>query len=104
LDGEALDAGRERDGAGHARAGALDGVGDFAGRLVYDPEVISLEADSDALCCHTKNNCLLMVVKSPLPILAKRGRIIATGRQVATFFFGNFASSWGYKKPDLAWN
>ena len=36
LNGEALDAGRERDGAGDAGAGAFDGVGDFARRLVYD--------------------------------------------------------------------
>ena len=61
LDGEALDAGRQRDGPGDARAGAFDGVRDFAGRLVYDPVVIGLEANSNALCSHTKNNCLLMV-------------------------------------------
>lgn len=61
LDGEFLDAGRQRDGAGDTGAGAFDGVRDLAGRLVYDPEVISLEADSDALSSHTKNNCLLMV-------------------------------------------
>ena len=70
LDSEFLDAGRERDRAGHAGARALDGVGDFAGRLVYDPEVISLEADSNTLS-HTKNNCLLMVDKFPLPVFPK---------------------------------
>ena len=59
--GEALDAGRQRDGAGDARAGAFDGVGDFARRLVYDPMVIGLKSNSNALCSHTKNNCLLMV-------------------------------------------
>src|ERR1017187_3561270 len=36
LDGEALDPGRERDGTGDAGAGAFDGVGNFACRLVYD--------------------------------------------------------------------
>ena len=49
LDGETFDAGRERDGAGDPGAGALDGVGDFAGRLVNDPIVIGLEADSNTL-------------------------------------------------------
>ena len=46
---------------GDAGTRALDGVGNFAGRLVYNPVVISLEADSNTLSGHTKNNCLLMV-------------------------------------------
>jgi hypothetical protein len=70
LDSEFLDAGRERDRAGDAGTRALDGVGNFAGRLVYDPEVISLEADSNTLS-HTKNDCLLMVDKIPLPVFPK---------------------------------
>jgi hypothetical protein len=61
LDGEALDAGRERDGPGDARAGAFDGIGNFTRRLVYDTLVISLKPNSDALGSHTKNNFLLMV-------------------------------------------
>src|ERR1700744_2807074 len=61
LDGEALHTGGERDGSGHTGAGAFDGVRDLAGRLIYDPKVIRLKADSDALCSHTKNDCLLMV-------------------------------------------
>jgi hypothetical protein len=62
LDGEALDAGRERDRAGHTSAGAFDGVRDIAGRLVNDPVVKSLQSNADALSSHTKNNCLLMVL------------------------------------------
>ncbi len=54
--------GRQRDGTGDASAGAFDGVRDFAGGLVYDPEVICLEADSDALCSHIKSNFIVMVV------------------------------------------
>jgi len=61
LDGETLDTGRERDGSGHAGAGAFDGVGNFARRLVYDPMVIGLKSNSNALGSHRKNNCLLMV-------------------------------------------
>src|SRR5208283_1117501 len=49
--------------------GALDGEGDFTGRLVDDSEVIGLEANSNALS-HTKSDCLSMVVKkSRLPNL-----------------------------------
>ena len=40
LNGEALDAGRQRDGSGDARAGAFDGIRDVARGLVYDPVVI----------------------------------------------------------------
>ena len=61
LDGEALDAGRERDGPGDARAGAFDGVGNFARRLVYDAMVIGLKSNSNALGSLTKNNCLFTV-------------------------------------------
>src|SRR5271167_813074 len=43
LDGEALDAGGKRDGPGDARAGAFDGVGDFARRLVYYALVVGLK-------------------------------------------------------------
>ena len=60
LHGVAFDAGRERDGAGHAGTGALDGVGNFLGRLVYDAVVIGLKTDSNSLC-HIKNNCLVLV-------------------------------------------
>ncbi len=59
--GEFLDAGGKRNRAGDASARAFHGVGDFAGGLVYDAMVISLEANTNTLCGHTKNNCLLMV-------------------------------------------
>src|ERR1700728_4362858 len=49
LEGEFFEASRQRDGTGDASAGAFDGVGDFAGRLVYNPEVIGLEANSYTL-------------------------------------------------------
>jgi hypothetical protein len=71
LDGEALDAGRKRDGPGDARAGAFDGVGDFARRLVYDALVISLEPNTYALSIHTKNNCLLNLSENPAPLPGK---------------------------------
>src|SRR5208283_2633059 len=89
LDSEALDAGGQRDGAGDACAGALDGVRYFPGRLVYDPEVIGLEANSNTLS-HTKNNCLLMVVKSAFELLkAEADTIIpASGCNI---FFKNFS-------------
>jgi hypothetical protein len=61
LDGEALDTGRERDGASDGCAGAFDGVRDFTRGLVYDTMVISLQTDTNALGCHTKINFLLMV-------------------------------------------
>ena len=60
LDSVAFDAGRQRDGAGHTRAGALDGVGNFSRRLVYDAIVVGLETDSNTLC-NIKNNCLVLV-------------------------------------------
>ena len=60
LNGVAFNAGREWNRAGHASASALDGVGDFFGRLVYDAIVISLEADANTLC-HIKNDCLVLV-------------------------------------------
>ena len=59
--GEALDASWKGNRACDARASAFDGVGDVAGRLVYDPMVKGLEANANALSSHTKNNCLLMV-------------------------------------------
>ncbi len=89
LDGEFLDAGRERNRAGDAGARALDGVGDFAGRLVYDPEVISLEADSNTLSL-TKNNCLLMVVKIPLPVFPKADADNSNCAPVCNNFFQEF--------------
>ena len=61
LNGEMLDASRERDGTGDASASALDGVRDVASGLVYDAMVISLESNTNTLSSHTKNNCLLMV-------------------------------------------
>src|SRR5690348_15697585 len=52
LDGETFHAGRERDWAGDASAGAFDGVRDFARGLVYDPMVIGLKSNSYALSSH----------------------------------------------------
>ena len=40
----------------------LDGIRDIARGLVYDPMVIGLKTNTNALSSHTKNNCLLMVV------------------------------------------
>src|ERR1017187_2027364 len=89
LDREAFDAGGQRDGTGDARARALDGVGSFAGRLVYDPKVISLEADSNTLS-HTKSNCLLMVVNFPPPNFAKAGWQNSSQRLSCNTFLGKF--------------
>jgi hypothetical protein len=61
LHSEALHASRQGDRSGNTRPGAFDRVSNVAGRLVYDPMVIGLESNSDALSSHTKNNCLLMV-------------------------------------------
>src|SRR5271157_105741 len=44
VDGEALDAGRERNRTGHAAAGAPDSVHDFAHRLVKQAVVVRLQA------------------------------------------------------------
>ena len=63
LNGKALDTGRQGNGSSDTGAGAFDGVRDVAGGLIYDPMVISLKANANALSSHTKNNCLLMVVK-----------------------------------------
>ncbi len=64
LHGEALNSGREGDRTSDAGAGAFDGIRNIAGGLVYDAMVISLETNTNALSSHTKNNCLLMVLKS----------------------------------------
>src|SRR6185295_2107645 len=53
--GEPLDARGERDRAGDAGTGALDGIGDFARRLVYDAMVISLQSNTNTLSTHRKN-------------------------------------------------
>src|SRR6266481_4234508 len=62
LNGEALDASRQRDGSGDARPGAFDGVGDVAGGLVNDPMVKGLQSNANALSSHTKNNFIVMVL------------------------------------------
>ena len=87
LDGEALDAGGKRDGPGDARAGAFDGVGDFARRLVYDALVISLEPNANALSIHTKNNCLLNLSENSAPLPGKaEAQSIKHPRQCNIFF------------------
>ena len=58
---KALDAGRERDGACDSGTGAFNGIGDVAGRLVYDAMIKGLESNTNTLSSHRKNNCLLMV-------------------------------------------
>jgi len=97
LDGEALDASRKGDGPGDARAGAFDGVGDFARRLVYDALVIGLEPNAYALSIHTKNNCLLnFFLKTPLPYRGKRTRNLPdTSANAISFlrFFGSIQTA-----------
>src|SRR5579863_5545893 len=44
VDGEALDARGQRNGTGHAAAGAPDGIHDFADRLIEQAVVVSLQA------------------------------------------------------------
>src|SRR5262245_35303036 len=58
--GETFHTGWQRDGACNTGAGAFYGVGDVAGGLVNDAMVKGLEANTNALSSHTKNNCLLM--------------------------------------------
>src|SRR6202012_4592580 len=50
--GEALDAGGERDGPPHLRAGALGRIDDFPRRIVEDPMIEGLEPDADILTLH----------------------------------------------------
>jgi hypothetical protein len=76
LDGETFHAGRQWDWPGDARAGAFDGVRDFARGLVYDAMVIGLEPDSDSLCSHRKNNFIVTVV------LNFNASIFQSGREV----------------------
>src|SRR5215510_586376 len=64
---KALNAGWEWDWSCDPGAGALDGVGDIAGGLVYDAMVKGLQSNTNALSSHTKNNCLLMVLFCRLP-------------------------------------
>ena len=59
--GEALDAGRERDRSGDTSPRAFDGVGDVAGGLVDDAMVKGLQSDTNALSSHRKNNFIVMV-------------------------------------------
>src|SRR5579863_4761268 len=44
IDGEALDAGRQRNRAGDAAAGTANRIDDFAHRLIEQPVVVGLEA------------------------------------------------------------
>jgi len=85
LNREAFDAGGKRDRAGDAGTGALDRVGNIAGRLVYDAIVIGFQADSNTLS-HIKNNCLVLVYLTPPPFVEKRRRIIATALSGAIYF------------------
>src|SRR5205823_6489182 len=75
-----LDAGRQRNGPGDAGPCAFDRIGDVAGGLIYDPMVIGLETDANALSSHTKNNCLLMVLKYPRFPTGKRTAEYSKGR------------------------
>src|SRR5258708_29889860 len=52
VDGEALDAGGERDRAPHLRAGALGRVDDFPRRIVENPVIEGFEPDADILTLH----------------------------------------------------
>jgi hypothetical protein len=63
LHGEAFDTSWEGDRPGDTGASALYGVGNIPGGLVNDTMVIGLEANTNALSSHRKNNCLLMVLK-----------------------------------------
>ena len=99
LHGETFDAGGKRDGAGHAGASALDGFDDVVGGLVYDAVVISLQSNSDALRCHTKNNCLLMVfLQIPLPE-ARGGTNIRKTGILCNDFFEYFRVAPGAQNP-----
>src|SRR6266702_7080477 len=89
LNGESLDAGRQRDGSGDTRAGAFDGVGDVAGGLVNDPVVKGLQSNANALSSHRKNNCLLMVSLNQcqrLPVRETEGLNVARAITHATVF------------------
>ena len=90
LDGKALDAGWQRDGPGDARPGAFDRVGNVAGGLVYDPVVISLQANANALSSHTKNNCLLMVKLNAAARTGKREAEYSKGWSARNRFLVKF--------------
>ena len=51
-DGELLDPGRQRDRSDDVGAGALRGLDDLGCRLIQQPVVVGLEADSDPLLRH----------------------------------------------------
>src|SRR5689334_13044829 len=50
--GETLDAGGERNGAPHLRAGALGRVDDFPCRIVENPVIEGFKPDADILTLH----------------------------------------------------
>src|SRR5262245_19445057 len=73
LNSEAFDAGWEWNRPRHPSAGALDGLDDVVGRRVNDAVVVCLQANTNSLSSHRKNNCLLMVVaKSGQPAAWRR--------------------------------
>jgi hypothetical protein len=54
VDGELLDAGRQRNGSANLRAGALRRVHDLAGRRIEDTMVERLETDTNVLAVHCR--------------------------------------------------
>src|SRR5260221_6550783 len=83
---EALHARRKRDGSGDASPRPFDGVGNVASGLVYDPVVISLQSNADALSSHTKNNCLSLLTLSVPRVSGNGGRNITNpGREAIAF-------------------
>src|SRR5262245_767092 len=54
VDGELLDAGRQRNGSTNLRTGTLGRVHDLTGRRIEDPMVVSSETDADSLVIHCR--------------------------------------------------
>jgi hypothetical protein len=59
VDGELLDAGRQRNGAANLRTGALGRVHDLTGRRIEDPMVERLETDANILAVHCRGLSLV---------------------------------------------
>src|ERR1700741_3795514 len=54
VDGELLDAGRQRNGSANLRTGALRRVHDLTGRRIENPMVERLETDANILAVHSR--------------------------------------------------
>src|SRR5689334_8301492 len=62
--GEALDAGGERNGSPHLRAGALGRVDDFPRRIVEDPVIEGFKPDADILTLHSLLSVMARLVRA----------------------------------------